>query len=87
MVKTSPPNAGGAGLIPGQRDKMPHTSWPKKKKTEHKLQKQYCNRFNEVFPNGSCQKKYFKKSLIECQSGITVLSIADTLLLGTQTQK
>ena len=85
MVKTSPPNPGGAGLIPAQRDKIPHASWPKKK--EHKQQKQCCNRFNEVFPNGPCQKKYFFKSLIEYQSGITVLSIADTLLLGIQTQK
>ena len=31
MVKTSPPNPGGAGLIPAQRDKIPHASWPKKK--------------------------------------------------------
>ena len=60
MVKTLPPNAGGKGLIPGQRDKIPHASWPKKKKKkEHKQQKQYCNRFNEVFPNGPCQKKNF----------------------------
>jgi len=35
VVKTSPPNAGGAGLIPGQGDKMPHTSWPKKKKKQN----------------------------------------------------
>ena len=33
------------------------------------------------------KKKIFFKSLIECQSHKTVLSIADTLLLGIQTQK
>ena len=32
MVKTSPCNAGGAGLIPGQGAKIPHASWPNKKK-------------------------------------------------------
>ena len=37
VVKTSPSNAGGTGLIPGQGGKIPHTSRPKKpkhKKTE-----------------------------------------------------
>ena len=29
VVKTSPSNAGGAGLIPGQGTKIPHASWPK----------------------------------------------------------
>ena len=43
MVKTSPPNAGGAGLIPGQRDKMPHTSWPKKKKKKKKIEREKEN--------------------------------------------
>ena len=32
MVKTSPCNAGGAGLIPGQGAKIPHASWPNNKK-------------------------------------------------------
>ena len=35
-VETSPSNAGGAGLIPGQGVKIPHTSWPKK--TKHKTE-------------------------------------------------
>ena len=89
MVKTLPPNAGGKGLIPGQRDKIPHASWPKKKKKKRNIN----NRSNIVtdsmksFQMGHVKKKSFKKSLIECQSGITVLSIADTLLLGIQTQK
>ena len=29
MVKTSPSNAGGVGLIPGQGAKIPHASGPK----------------------------------------------------------
>ena len=49
-VKTSPSNAGGAGLIPGQGVKIPHTSWPKNQNIK---QKQYCNKFNE--------KKKFKE--------------------------
>ena len=32
MVKTSPSNAEGAGLIPGQGAKIPHVLWSKKKK-------------------------------------------------------
>ena len=35
VVKTSPSNAGGAGLIPGQGAKIPNALWPKtKNKTE-----------------------------------------------------
>ena len=36
VVKTSPSNAGGAGLIPGWRAKIPHASWSKK--PEHKTE-------------------------------------------------
>ena len=32
VVKTSPSNAGGAGLIPGQGAKIPHVSPPKHQK-------------------------------------------------------
>ena len=32
VVKTSPFNAGGAGLIPGRGAEIPHASWPKKPK-------------------------------------------------------
>ena len=46
MVKTSPSNAGGAGLIPGQGAKIPHASGPKNQKIK---QKQYCNKFNKDF--------------------------------------
>ena len=32
VVKTSPSNAGGAGLIPGRGAKIPRALWPKKPK-------------------------------------------------------
>ena len=32
VIKTSPSNAGGIGLIPGQGAKIPHASWPEKPK-------------------------------------------------------
>ena len=44
VVKTSPSNAGGAGLIPGGGAKIPHASWPKNQNIK---QKQYCNKFNK----------------------------------------
>ena len=31
VVKASPSNAGGVGLIPGQGAKIPHASWSKTK--------------------------------------------------------
>ena len=49
VVKTLPSNAGGVGSIPGWGAKMPHSSWPKKKK------KYYCNKFNKDFKNGPHQ--------------------------------
>ena len=58
MVKTSPSNAGGAGLIPGQGVKILHDSQPK---NQNMRQKQYCNKLNKSLKNGSHQKK--KKSL------------------------
>ena len=33
VVKTSPPKAGGMGLIPSQRAKIPNASWAKHQKT------------------------------------------------------
>ena len=44
MVRTSPSNAEGAGLIPGWGAKIPHASRPKNQNIE---QKQYCNKFNK----------------------------------------
>ena len=49
VVKTSPFNAEGEGLIPGQGIKVPHASWPKTQNTE---QKQYYNKFNKDLKNG-----------------------------------
>ena len=36
VVKTSPSNAGGAGLIPGQGAKIPHVLWPKNQNIKQK---------------------------------------------------
>ena len=58
MVRTSPSNAAGTGLIPGQGVKISHALWPKQ---QHIKQKQYCNKFNTHFNNGPDQKTYFKK--------------------------
>ena len=53
VVKTSPSNAGGVGLIPGPGAKIPHASWPQNQTIK---QKQYCNKFNKDFKNGPHQK-------------------------------
>ena len=57
VVKTSPSKAGGVGSIPGQGFKIPHASWPENQNIK---QKQYCNKFNKDFKNGSYQKNFFK---------------------------
>ena len=54
VVKTSPSNAEGVGLIPGRGAKIPHASGPK---IQNIKQKQYCNKFNKDFKNGPHQKK------------------------------
>ena len=59
MVKTSPSNAGGAGLIPRQGAKISHDLRPKNQNIK---QKQYCNKFNKDFKNGPHQKKNLKKN-------------------------
>ena len=46
VVKTSPSNAWGAGLTPGQGAKIPHALQPKNQNIK---QKQYCNKFNKDF--------------------------------------
>ena len=45
-VKTLPSHSAGAGSIPGQGARIPHTSWPKNKNIK---QKEYCNKFNKDF--------------------------------------
>ena len=47
MVKSSPSNAAGLGLIPDQGAEMPQTSWPKTQNIKKKKRKQYCNKFNK----------------------------------------
>ena len=50
-VKTPPSRAGGCvGLIPGWQAKVPHASQPKNQNIK---QKQYCNKFNKDFLNGT----------------------------------
>ena len=59
LVKTLPSNAEGASSIPGHGGKIPHTSKPKtNKQTKNKKtpQKQYCNRFNKDFKDGTKKK-------------------------------
>ena len=60
MVKTLPSSAVGKGSIPSQRTKIPYALPPK---IQNINQKQYCNKFNKDFKNGSHQKKekIFKK--------------------------
>ena len=53
VVKTSPSNAGGAGLITDWGAKIPHALWPKELDIK---QKQYWNKFNKNFKNGPHQK-------------------------------
>ena len=60
MVKNSPSNAVGAGLIPGQGAKIPYASRPK---SQNIKQKEYCNKFNKDFKNGPHQKKKKKKKI------------------------
>ena len=48
VVKTSPSNAEGVGLIPGQGAKIPHALWPENQNIK---QKQCCNKFNQDFKN------------------------------------
>ena len=52
-VKISLSNAGGDASIPGQGAMIPHTSWPENRNVK---QKQYRNKFNKDFKNGSHQK-------------------------------
>ena len=58
VVKTSPSSAGSAGLIPSQRAKIAHGSWPNNPNIK---QKQYCHKFKKDFKSGPQQKK--KKAL------------------------
>ena len=53
MVKTSPFNEEGVSLIHGWGTKIPHAS---KSKSQNIKQKQYCNKLNKKFKNGSHQR-------------------------------
>ena len=64
MVKTSPSNAAGAGLIPGLGAKIPRASRPENQNIK---QKQYCNKFSKNFIKMVHIKK-LKKSLKKVSS-------------------
>ena len=53
VIKTLPSNAGGAGSAPGQGAKIQHVSQPK---SQNIRQKEYCNKVNKDFKNGTHQK-------------------------------
>ena len=57
MVRTSPSNAGGTGLIPDQGTKIPHALWSK---NQIILQKQHRNRCNKDFKVVRIRKKSLK---------------------------
>ena len=66
VVKTSPSNAEGAGLIPWWEAKILPASRPKKKTKQNKKnikQKQCCDKFNKDFFLMVHIKKYFLKNL------------------------
>ena len=56
MVKTSPSDAGGVGLIPCQEAKIPHASQPKNQNMKQK----HCNKFNQDFKNGPHKREILK---------------------------
>ena len=54
VVKTLPSNTGGTGSFPGQGAKILLALQPKHQSIRLK---QYCNKFNKDFKNGSHQKE------------------------------
>ena len=56
-IRTLPSNAGAVGSLPLQGTKIPHAS---RSKNQNIKQKQYCNKFNKDFKNGSHQKNKVK---------------------------
>ena len=77
VIKISPSNARDEGSIPGGGAEIPYASRPRNKKTTK--QKQYCNKFNKDFENGSHQKN-LRTSLVGQWLRICVP------VLGTQIQ-
>ena len=57
VVRISPSNAGGAGLIPGEELRFSHAL---QLKNQNLKQKQYCNKFNKDFKN----HPHFKKKIL-----------------------
>ena len=57
VVKSSASNAGGTGSIPGWGAEIPHASRPRDQTMK---QKQYCNKFSEVFKTSPHQNNLLK---------------------------
>ena len=62
VVKTSPSNAGDAGLTPGGAAKIPHAS---RTKNQNIKQKQYCNKFSKTFKMVHIKKKVNLKIIFQ----------------------
>ena len=58
VVKTSPPNAGVLGSVPGWGAKIPDALWPKNQNIK---QKEYCKKFTKTLKMVHVKKKIFKK--------------------------
>ena len=63
VVKNSPSNAEGVGLIPGEGAGIPYASKPK---TQSVKEKQCCSKFNKDFKKRSTSRKIFKKNSSNC---------------------
>ena len=61
VVKTSPPNAGVLGSVPGRGAKIPDALWPKNQNIK---QKEYCKKFTKTLKMVHVKKKSLKKRSI-----------------------
>ena len=69
VVKNSPSNAEGVGLIPGEGAGIPYASKPK---TQSVKEKQCCSKFNKDFDSGPHQQNLFKSPDFSNYSYISV---------------
>ena len=72
VVRTSPANAEGAGLLPGGGAKIPHASGPKDQNIK---QKQYWSKFNKGFKKWFTSKKNLKQEA-KSKSGFNVFPLS-----------
>ena len=79
MVKILPSSAEGAGSIPGQGAKIPHTLGPKNQNIK---QKQYCNKFSLNF-----KMIHIKKTILKKKSKAGGVMLSDFKLYYKANQK